>query len=222
MQNMNRLFGTKNTAPKPTLQGAISGLDTRIESIDVKLVKLNAELSTYQQRMAKMLDGPGKSALKQKALKVLQQRKMYEGQREQLQQQSWNMEQAGMMQDNLKNVMVTVDALKTTNKELKKQYGKINLDKIEQLQDEMADLMDLGNEIQESISRSYDVPDDVDEAELDAELEALGEEMEFNGGWEAEVGGADTLPAFLQEEVPRFLEEGKGKGKEQEQKVAAG
>jgi len=78
----------------------------------------------------------------------------------------------------------------------------------------------LGNEIQESISRSYDVPDEVDEAELDAELEALGEEMELNGGWEAEVGGADTLPAFLREEVPSFLEE--GKGKEQEQKVAAG
>ena len=218
---MNRLLGTKkNTAPKPTLQGAISGLDTRVESIDVKLTKLNAELSTYQQRMAKMRDGPGKSALKQKALKVLQQRKMYEGQREQLQQQSWNMEQAGMMQDNLKNVMVTVDALKTTNKDLKMQYGKINLDKIEQLQDEMADLMDLGNEIQESISRSYDVPDDVDEAELDAELEALGEEMEFSRGWEAEAGESDSLPSFLQEEVPSFLEE--GKGKEQGQQVAAG
>lgn len=168
-----------------------------------------------------MRDGPGKSALKQKALKVLQQRKMYEGQREQLQQQVWNMEQAGMMQDNLKNVMVTVDALKTTNKELKMQYGKINLDKIEQLQDEMADLMDLGNEIQESISRSYNVPDDVDEAELDAELEALSEEMELSGGWETEVGGSDSLPAFLQEEVPSVLEEGKG-GREQEQKVAAG
>ncbi|RPB24647.1 putative charged multivesicular body protein 5 [Terfezia boudieri ATCC MYA-4762] len=218
---MNRLFGTKNTAPKPNLQGAISSLDTRVESIDVKLAKLNAELSTYQRRMAKMRDGPGKSALKQKALKVLQQRKMYEGQREQLQQQVWNMEQAGMMQDNLKNVMVTVDALKTTNKELKMQYGKINLDKIEQLQDEMADLMDLGNEIQESISRSYNVPDDVDEAELDAELEALSEEMELSGGWETEVGGSDSLPAFLQEEVPSVLEEGKG-GREQEQKVAAG
>ena len=80
--------------------------------------------------------------------------------------------------------------------------------------------LQLGNEIQESISRSYDVPDDVDEAELDAELEALGEEMELSGGWEAEASGADALPAFLQEEVPSFLEE--GKGKEQEQKVAAG
>ena len=95
-------------------------VDGRIESIDVKLAKLNAELSTYQQRLAKMRDGPGKSAIKQKAIKILQQRKMYESQKDQLQQQSWNMEQAGMMQGNLKNTMATVDAMKTTQKGMKR------------------------------------------------------------------------------------------------------
>lgn len=196
---MNRLFGSKNTAPKPTLTGAISNvssrnfrhlavtiltpdlqLDTRIESVDVQLAKVNAELMTFQQRISKMRDGPGKQAMRQKAMKVLQRRKMYETQKDQLEQQSWNMQQAGMMQDNLKSrstvatatfsavleiavvaplllpwkslgwevvgaalvwvvlmwwrsgradVMVTVDAMKTTNKELKKQYGKVNIDK---------------------------------------------------------------------------------------------
>src|ERR1700761_1393104 len=157
-----------------------------MESLDVKLAKLNAELGGYQQRLGKMRDGPGKTAIKQKALKVLQRRKMYEGQRDQLQQQVWNMEQAGMMQDNLKNVMTTVDAMKQTNKSLKQQYGKINIDKIERMQDEMADLMDIGNDIQESISRSYDIPEDVDEAELDAELEALGDEVEFESYGQAQ------------------------------------
>src|ERR1700754_4164484 len=151
-----------------------------------------------------MREGPGKTAIKSKALKVLQQRKMYESQRDQLQQQSWNMEQAGMMQDNLKNVMTTVDAMKTTNKALKQQYGKINIDKIEQMQDEMADLMEIGNEINESISRAYDVPEDVDEAELDAELEALGEDMMF----EQEAGLGEGVPSFLQDEVPpTFIDE---------------
>lgn len=151
-----------------------------------------------------MRDGPGKTAIKQKALKVLQQRKLYEGQRDQLQQQSWNMEQAGMMQDNLKNTMTTVDAMKTTTKELKKQYGKINIDKIEKLQDEMADLMDMGNDIQESISRSYDVPEEVDEAELDAELEALGEEVELDG-----IGESSGIPSFLMDDAapPQFIDE---------------
>lgn len=198
---MNRLFGSKSTAPKPTLNSAIASVDTRIDGIDVKLAKLNAELTTHQQKLSRMRDGPGRNALKQKALKVLQQRKMYESQRDQLSQQSWNMEQAGMMQDNLKNVMTTVDAMKTTNKELKRQYGKINIDKIERMQDEMADLMDMGNEINESISRAYDVPDDVDEAELDAELEALGEDMLYEQ--QAEGG----IPDFLRDEVvPDFID----------------
>jgi charged multivesicular body protein 5 len=145
-----------------------------------------------------MRDGPGKTAIKQKALKVLQQRKMYESQRDQLQQQSWNMEQAGMMQDNLKNTMTTVDAMKTTTKELRKQYGKVNIDKIEKLQDEMADLMDMGNDIQESISRSYDVPEEVDEDELDAELEALGDEVELEGM----MGESSGMPSYLDEMAP--------------------
>ena len=186
-------------------------VDNRIDSVDVKLAKVNAELSTYQQKLSKMRDGPGKQAIKQKALKVLQQRKMYEGQRSQLQQQSWNMEQAGMMQDNLKNVMTTVDAMKTTNKALKQQYGKINIDKIERMQDEMADLMEIGNDINESISRAYDVPEDVDEAELDAELEAMGDDMMF----ESEMGIGESAPGFLQDEVapPTFIDEAPEQGK---------
>lgn len=224
---MNRLFGTKSSAPKPTLDGAIQNastarppsfatpplrsytdnnlqVDSRVSNIDVKLAALNAELSTYQSKISKMRDGPGKSALRQKALKVLQRRKQYEAQRDQLSQQSWNMEQAGMMQDNLRNVMTTVDAMKTTTKTLKQQYGKVDIDKIERMQDEMQDLMDIGNEIQESISRAYDVPEDVDEAELDAELEALGEEAMFESSM-----GEDAMPSFMQDEVapPQFIDE---------------
>ncbi|MCJ1299493.1 hypothetical protein MMC08_002285 [Hypocenomyce scalaris] len=208
---MNRLFGAKSTGPKPTLASAISNTDTHVESIDVKLAKLNAELTTYQQRMSKMRDGPGKTAIKQKALKILQRRKMYEGQRDQLQQQSWNMEQASMMTDNLKNVMTTVDAMKSTNKTLRQQYGKIDIDKIERMQDEMQDLMEVGNDIQESMSRSYDVPEDVDEAELDAELEALGEEVEFEG-----TMGVGETPGFMVDEVPQFIDEPPEAGKVKE------
>jgi charged multivesicular body protein 5 len=179
-------------------------VDSRIETVDVKIAKLNAELAGYQQRLAKLRDGPGKQAVKQKALKVLQQRKLYEAQRDQLQQQSWNMEQAGMMQDNLKNTMITVDAMKTTTKELRKQYGQVDVAKIERLQDEMADLMDVGNEIQESLGRSYEVPEDVDDAELDAELEALGEEMSLEAGIDAE-----GVPSYLLDEgsLPQLVDE---------------
>ena len=105
------------------------------------------------------------------------------------------------MTDNLKNVMTTVDVMKQTNKSLKQQYGKIDIDKIERMQDEMADLMEMGQEIQDSISRSYEVPEDVDEAELDAELEALGDEMEMEGMY------GESVPSFMTDEVPTFIDE---------------
>lgn len=168
----------------------------------MKLDKLNAELQTYLQKMSKMRDGPGKQAIKARAMKVLKQRKQIEAQKDQLESQSWNMSQAAMTTDNLKNTMVTIDAMKTTNKELKKTYGKIDIDKLERLQDEMLDLIEKSNEIQESMSMSYDVPGDISESELDAELDALGEDMDF----EAEMGLGE-VPAYLQEETPAVVEE---------------
>ncbi|KAI1174567.1 putative SNF7 family protein [Nemania sp. FL0916] len=201
---MNRLFGSAPKGPKPTLNSAITNLDTRISSVDVKIAGITAELQGYQTRLAKMRDGPGKSALKQKALKVLQRRRQYESQREQLQSQVWNMEQAQTAQDNLAGVMTTVDAMKTTQKELRKQYGKVDIDAIERMQDQMADLLDVGNEIQETLSRGYDVPEDVDEAELDAELEMLGAEMESEGLGAVDAGG---VPDFMRDEVPDFIDE---------------
>ncbi|MCJ1314655.1 hypothetical protein MMC25_008337 [Agyrium rufum] len=211
---MNRLFGAKKAGPKPTLASAMSNVDTHVESLDVKLSKLNAELTTYQQKLSKMRDGPGKSALKQKALKLLQRRRQIESQKSQLEQQSFNMEQASMLTTNLQNTMTTVDAIKSTNKTLKQQYGKIDIDKIERMQDEMADLMEMGNEIQESLGRAYDVPEDVDEAELDAELEALGEDVEFE-----QAMGEGEVPSFMRDEVggvPAFVDEPPEAGKVKE------
>ena len=128
---------------------------------------------------------------------------MYESQLAQLTQQTFNMESAALATENLRNTMATVDAMKQANKELKKQYGKVDIDKIERLRDEMEDLMYVGNEINESLAQSYDVPEEVDEAELDAELELLGQEVEL----EQEMGVGSALPSFMQDEVPDFIDE---------------
>ena len=64
-------------------------------------------------------------------MRVLKQKRMYESQMAQLSQQSFNMESASLATDNLRNTMATMDAMKMANKEMKKQYGKIDIDKIE-------------------------------------------------------------------------------------------
>ena len=62
-------------------------------TIDKKIAKLDAELVKYKNQMKTMRNGPGKNAVKQKAMRVLKQRKMYENQREQISNQSFNMDQ---------------------------------------------------------------------------------------------------------------------------------
>ncbi|CEI95351.1 Putative SNF7 family protein, charged multivesicular body protein 5 [Rhizopus microsporus] len=192
LQNMNRLFGSTKKTPKPTLNDAISSTDVRVDAVEVKIKKLDAELTRYRDQLKKMREGPAKKNVQQKALRVLKQKKLYEAQRDNLQQQSFNMEQAQMTTDNLRNVMATVDAMQTANKEMKKQYKNVNLDKIDQLQDEMEDLMEAANEVQESLARSYNLPDDVDVDDLEAELDALGDELEFE---------EEDIPSYLQEPV---------------------
>lgn len=93
---------------------------------------------------------------------------MYEAQISQLTQQTFNMESAAIATDNLRNTMATLEAMKVANKEIKKQYGKIDIDKIENMHYDMEELLEQANEIQETLGRSYAVPDELDEADLEA------------------------------------------------------
>jgi len=115
---------------------------------------------------------------------------MYETQRDQLQQQSFNMEQASFTTENLRNVISTVDAMQIANKEMQKQYKKIDINKIESIQDDMEDLLEQANDIQETLGRTYGVPEDIDEDDLEAELDALGDELNFE---------EEEEPSYLQE-----------------------
>ena len=64
------------------------------------------------------------------------------------------------------------------------------------MQDELADMADLTNEINEVMGQSYAIPDDVDEADLMAELDALETDLAM----EDAVGAA---PSYLQVRHPR-------------------
>merc|ERR1719348_2429322 len=76
----------------------------------------------------------------------------------------------------LKDTKTTVDAMKLGVKDMKKEFKNVNIDQIEDLQDELGEMIEDANEIQESLGRSYGMPD-VDEDELEAELDALGDDF---------------------------------------------
>lgn len=86
-KTMDRIFGTTKKVPKPTLTDAITSVsashstlafcsctslrihflyynhlqtDSRVDAIEVKIKKLDAELTKYRDQMKKMREGPAK------------------------------------------------------------------------------------------------------------------------------------------------------------------
>ena len=81
--------------------------------------------------MSKMREGPAKNAVKQKALRLLKQKKQYEAQAENMRNQSFNMEQTLMATQTLKDTKTTVNAMKMGVKEMKKEFKNVNIEQIE-------------------------------------------------------------------------------------------
>ncbi|CAF0869115.1 unnamed protein product [Brachionus calyciflorus] len=174
---MNRIFGSrKPAAPAPNLNDCIANIDNRGESIEKKIQKLDQEIAKYTDQMKKMRDGPAKQAVKQKALRILKQKKVYESQREMLYNQSFNIEQQNMAIQSMKDTQTTMNAMQIGLKEMKREFKKVNINKIEDLQDEMEDILEQANEVQDVMSRTYGMPE-VDDDELLAELDGIANEM---------------------------------------------
>ncbi|XP_077365702.1 charged multivesicular body protein 5 [Festucalex cinctus] len=196
---MNRIFGMgKPKAPPPNLTDCIGTVDARSESVDKKIARLDAELIKYKDQMKKMRDGPSKNMVKQKAMRILKQKRMYEAQRDNLMQQSFNMEQTNYTIQSLKDTKTTVDAMKVGLKDMKKAYKHVKIDQIENIQDQLEDMMDDANEIQEAMGRSYGTPE-FDEDDLEAELSALGDEflMDDDNSYLDEASSAPAIPEGL-------------------------
>ncbi|KAF9598946.1 hypothetical protein IFM89_033144 [Coptis chinensis] len=215
---MRRVFGVKKEKePPPSINDATDRISKRGESVDEKIKRLDGELSRYKEQIKKTRPGPAQEAVKSRAMRVLKQKRIvylikrvlsvislsfpnpsldhrlirYEGQRDMLYNQTFNLDQVAFAAEGIKDAQQTMTALKSANKELKGMMKTVKIQDIDSMQDEMMDLMDVSNEIQESLGRSYSVPDDIDEEELMGELDALEADM----GMETESEG---VPSYLQ------------------------
>ncbi|KMS97912.1 hypothetical protein BVRB_4g097630 [Beta vulgaris subsp. vulgaris] len=189
---MQRIFGAKKSKePPPSVQDASDRINQRGENVDEKIKKLDAELARYKEQIKKTRPGPAQEAVKARAMRVLKQKRMYEGQRDMLYNQTFNLDQVSFAAEGIKDAQQTMSAMKAANKDLKGMMKTVKIQEIDNMQDEMMDLMDMSNEIQESLGRSYNVPDDIDEDDLMGELDALELDMESE---------SQGVPSYLQSE----------------------
>jgi len=176
------------------MQEASSRVDGRVGTLDAKIEELDQRLKKYKTQLKKA-KGAAASSIKKRAMADLKRKKMYEQQRDQMAATSFNIEQTTMAMDTAKDTLEVVGAMKQAAKALKVEHKKLDIDAIEDMQDDLADLMEDANEINEMLGRSYGGLEEVDEADLEAELEGLG----FDDEVDVDIGDAEpAIPSYLQ------------------------
>ncbi|GKZ00671.1 hypothetical protein MPSEU_001019200 [Mayamaea pseudoterrestris] len=194
---MNRVFGKKKaTGPAPSLEDASTGINARIDGMDSKIEGLDKELRDFKNKIKTCKTPAAKKQLQKRALETLKRKRMYEKQRDMASAQAFNIDQTAFSLESSKATVSTVAAMKAANKELKNVIRKdLDIDDVDGLADEMAELMDDFNEINEALGQNFATPDDIDEADLDAELDMLGDELE-------DLVGEESVPSYLMPAMP--------------------
>ncbi|WZZ36589.1 hypothetical protein YC2023_019990 [Brassica napus] len=82
-------------------------INKRGESVEDKIKKIDVELCKYREQIQKTRSCPVQQALKARAMRLLKQKKMYEGQRDMLYNQTFNLDQVSFAAEGLKDAQQT-------------------------------------------------------------------------------------------------------------------
>ena len=152
---MTRLFGTgKPKSVAPNLNVCIANVDSRVESVEKKAQHIDEKLRSL---MSKMRDDPSQNDVKQKASLLLRQKKHYESRADNLWNKSFDM----AVDSAIQTLEETAFNLKKSGAmAMKKEFKNVNIEQIEDMQDELADMLEDANEVQVTLVYGMDsLPD---------------------------------------------------------------
>lgn len=199
---MMRLLGKKKVANSqaPSLQDAVSTIDSRIAVLDKKITETDKELRVFKEKMKQMSSRKPavKKQLQQRAMEVLKRKRMYEHQRENIINQQCNIEQTKFQIESAQVTMSTASAMMAARNNLRStMHRDLDVNDIHDLTDGMAELMEDLDEVNFALGQNnFSTPHYIDEADLDAELDMLGLDSEFADEEEERVH-SHTRPSYL-------------------------
>ncbi|GAB1599164.1 charged multivesicular body protein 4c-like [Argonauta hians] len=172
MNALQKMFGfSKDPEPVLSPQKAIQ----KIQNIEEMLIKKSEFLEskiTGELRIAK----ENKCSNKRAALQALKRKKRYE---KQLHQIDGTLSTIELQREALENAATNTEVLKVMGESaiaIKAAHNNMDLDKVHDLMDDVAEQQEVANEISEAISNPVGFGQDVDEDELLQELEDLEQE----------------------------------------------
>ncbi|SBT43931.1 SNF7 family protein [Plasmodium ovale wallikeri] len=161
-----------------TLDDAYGNLEKSVKSVEGNIERYNKELNIIKQKIEeekkkKPVNQHAINNLRSKAATIIKRKKIYESNKENTLGIQFNIDQIKFANDNVQMSIDTCKALENTSKVLKKNIKKVNISKIEKLQEDLYDCIEETKEIGEILSSSYEIPVDLDENEIDAELSLI-------------------------------------------------
>ena len=162
--------------------------------MDSKIARLDVELRRHREAIRSLgsRGGPSLEHAKKRALHTLKQKRLLESQRDQIQDNVMRIDEARYTTSAMQDQADMVKALTLASKEMKAQIKKskeLDPDHVADIMDELQDHKYYFEEIQTAMS-SYDAPVDIDDQELMAEMEMLGDDI-------AEESLHEDTPAYM-------------------------
>lgn len=177
-------------AKKDTTTEAILGLRELLETLQKKEA-FSQNKRDQQEQLARKLVTTNKAA----ARNALRKKKQYEEEVEKLENQMLSvehqlsaLESANMNRETVRHMKLAADAMRSVNKDL-------DIDKLDETMDSIRDQLAMNEEISNAIAQPVR---DVDDAQLEAELELLGQET-----LDESLVHAGTAPSSSLPEVPK-------------------
>jgi len=197
MSFFGKLFGKGSDKDPVTTGEAIQKLRETEEMLmkkqDFLEKKIDQEVTTAKKNA---------KTNKRAALQALKRKKRYD---KQLQQIDGTLSTIEMQREALEGANTNTAVLETMNnaaKALKVANNKLDVDQVHDMMDDIAEQQDVAKEISEAISNPVAFGQEFDDDELEAELDALGEELELEEQEALDEQLLDVGPARLPD-VPK-------------------
>lgn len=168
-----RLFGSSGSKKK-TAEGpkeSILQMRSTLEMLEKKEKHLDNKISQETDFARSHA-----SSNKNQALMALKRRKQYEIQQENIRGARFNLETQIMTIENAHINLETLQAMRAGSSAMKSIHGELDIDKVDDVMEEVREQMDLANEISQAISNPLGMDTGIDEDELEAELERFEQE----------------------------------------------
>ncbi|KAM3147059.1 hypothetical protein pb186bvf_000775 [Paramecium bursaria] len=206
---MNRVFGTTKPAqpaPQPAAQQPPPeapkpmDLTDQQKRMDIKVKELTETIQnidkdiTEQYNKSRTTKGVVSTTAKQRACMLLKKKKMYEQQLGQLLNNQFTLDQIAFTKENITNTMEMAQAMKQQVDVQKQMFKDIDMDKLDDIMDDMEDMKFETEYMNDMMNRNYSC--DVDEGELDREMQEIEADMQLNNYNPQQQKQQQQLPAY--------------------------